>query len=66
MGTSPAPHHKKQKNIKMKKFYVAPDAEVLLLKMTQPLLDGSNDIIDDETTDPVHVITDPNDDDFNW
>lgn len=50
----------------MKKFYVAPDAEVVLLKMTQPLLDGSNDIIDDETTDPVNVITDPNDDDFNW
>ncbi len=50
----------------MKKFYVAPEAEEVLLKLTQPLLAGSDEGVDPDTTDPVPVITNPTEEDLNW
>ena len=50
----------------MKKFYVAPEMEEVLINIAHSLLAGSDEGVDDETTDPTPVITDPSDDDFNW
>ena len=57
---------KKKKYRKMKKFYVAPEMEEVLINIAHSLLAGSDEGVDDETTDPTPVITDPSDDDFNW
>jgi len=46
----------------MKKSYFSPEAEVILLNLTQPLLAGSEK--DDITDGPVPV-KDPSDDDYN-
>ncbi len=45
----------------MKKQYFSPEAEIVLLNMTQPLLAGSEK--DDITDGPVPIITDPTDED---
>lgn len=49
----------------MKKFYVAPEAEEVLLTVAQPLLAGSEEK-EDITDGPTPVIDNPSDDDLDW
>ena len=48
----------------MKKSYFSPEAEIILLNLTQPLLTGSEK--DDITDGPTPVIKDPSGDDLDW
>ena len=55
---SPA-HYKKSS--KMKKTYLAPETEEILVDFVQLLTSSP----DSDTTDPVHIITDPTDGDLD-
>ena len=49
---------------KMKKMYFSPEAEGLLLNLTQPLLAGSEK--EDITDGSIKIIDDPSDEDLDW
>lgn len=57
------PFKKKRKN--MKKFYIAPEVEEILLMMDQALLAGSPET-DDITDGPTPTDENPSDDDLEW
>jgi hypothetical protein len=46
----------------MKKFYLSPEIEVVLIEPT--VLSAASP--DPDTTDPIPVIDDPSDDDLKW
>ena len=49
----------------MKKFYVAPEFEEVLINLQQPLLSGSEEK-EDITDGPTPTIDNPSDDDLDW
>lgn len=49
----------------MKKFYVTPEFEEVILNAHMPLLAGSTET-EDITDGPTPVIEDPTDDDLDW
>lgn len=57
---------KKEKYREMKKFYVAPEAEEVILKLAQPLLTASDPENDDITDGPTPTVENPSDDDLDW
>jgi len=49
----------------MKKFYIAPEVEEILLMMDQALLAGSPET-EDITDGPTPTVENPSDDDLEW